>query len=363
MIQCQVVTAVPKFAYVTNSASNTVSAYTIGAASGVLTYQGTAQTGSKPYSVTVEPGGRFAYVANLDSHTISAYSIDASSGVLTAIDANGIVAGTTIATGTGPISVTVHPSGKFAYVVNGVAGSALSGDSISAYSINVTTGALSAIDADGAPGTQATIATGSEPKAIAIDPTGQFAYVANYGSGTASHTVSAYTLDQTTGALTYVVSYTPGTGPTSIAIDPTGKFAYVANSTSDDVSAYTISASGVLTAAASGAIAAETAPRSVAVADTGSGMYAYVANAGSGTVSAYTIGASGVLTALTAGASAVAGATPVSVNVDPSGQFVYVANFDSNNVSVYSIGASGVLTAAASAVATEGRPTSVTTTQ
>jgi hypothetical protein len=59
-------------------------------------------------------------------------------------------------------------------------------------------------------------ATGTNPFAIAIDPTGQFAYVANEGS----NNVSAYTIDSTTGALSPMAGspFAAGTGPSSVAI-------------------------------------------------------------------------------------------------------------------------------------------------
>src|SRR5580698_9104200 len=55
----------------------------------------------------------------------------------------------------------------------------------------------------------------------------QFAYVANYDSAN----VSAYTINAKTGKLTPVAGspFGAGTEPEGVAVDPTGKFAYVAN--------------------------------------------------------------------------------------------------------------------------------------
>jgi DNA-binding beta-propeller fold protein YncE len=80
---------------------------------------------------------------------------------------------------------------------------------------------------------------------VAVDPTGKFAYVANQGDGT----VSAYTIDPSTGALKTITGspFTAGSGPHSVAVDPTGKFAYVANSGDGTVSAYSIGFNGALT--------------------------------------------------------------------------------------------------------------------
>ena len=61
----------------------------------------------------------------------------------------------------------------YAYVANNDA------NTVSAYVIDPSTGAWTALSGSAFP-------TGSQPSSIAIDPTGQFAYVANYGSNNVS---------------------------------------------------------------------------------------------------------------------------------------------------------------------------------
>ncbi len=58
---------------------------------------------------------------------------------------------------------------------------------------------------------------GSMPNSVAVDPTGQFAYVANYGSYSVS-AVSAYTINATSGALTPMTGspFAAGTNPYSV---------------------------------------------------------------------------------------------------------------------------------------------------
>jgi 6-phosphogluconolactonase (cycloisomerase 2 family) len=129
----------------------------------------------------------------------------------------------------------------FAYVVNN---SAAGIGSVSAYTINATTGALTPIA--GSP-----FAAGSDPSFVAVSPNGRFAYVA-ISSDAGIGAVSAYTINATTGALTPVPGspFAAGLAPTSVAVSPNGRFAYVTNSdfTANDVSAYTINAStGALT--------------------------------------------------------------------------------------------------------------------
>ena len=62
---------------------------------------------------------------------------------------------------------------------------------------------------------------------MAFDPTGKFAYVTNENG----MTVSAYTINATSGALTPVAGspFGTGNGPSAVAVDPTGRFAYVTN--------------------------------------------------------------------------------------------------------------------------------------
>jgi len=88
---------------------------------------------------------------------------------------------------------------------------------VSAFTIDANTGALTPV---GPP-----VATGGTISfSVTIDPTGEFAYVANFGS----NNVSAFTIDPRTGALTAVgVPVTSGASPSSLAVEPTGRFAYL----------------------------------------------------------------------------------------------------------------------------------------
>ncbi|TAG24225.1 MAG: hypothetical protein EAZ37_16770, partial [Burkholderiales bacterium] len=154
----------------------------------------------------------FAYVANAFTDNVSAYTINPSTGALTAVAGSPFTAGDT------PRSVTVDPSGKFAYVAN------LLDRNVSAYIINTTTGALTPVA--GSP-----FAAGNGPASVTVDPSGKFAYVANVSS----NNVSAYTINPTTGALTPVAGspFAAGDTPRFVTVDPSGKFAYVTNNGSD----------------------------------------------------------------------------------------------------------------------------------
>ena len=122
-------------AYVANSGSNDVSAYTISPTTGVLLAVAGSPfaAGTTPNAVTVSPNGQFLYVAN-GGGNVSAYTIASGTGVLTA------VAGSPFAAGTTPNGITIDPNGQFLYVANG-------GGNVSAYTITVGTGALVSLGA------------------------------------------------------------------------------------------------------------------------------------------------------------------------------------------------------------------------
>ena len=319
-----------KFAYVASEGcpdafTGNVSMYTIDPTTGALKSIGALMPGDwVSRSVTVDPSGKFAYVANsgnpdVSAGSISMYAINPTSGALIS---TGMTGGQCPAGPLGPcapVSLAVHPSGKFAYVLD--ESFAPTNISISMYTINAATGFL---------GFEGTV-TGGLANSVAVHPSGKFAYVTNPD-------VSMYTINVTTGALTLIGTIAAGLSPRSIAIDPSGKFAYVAISGSIEM--YIIDASmGTLTSI--GPIAAGTGPVSVAVDPTG--KFVYAVNSGSNDVSVYTINTStGVLTFVGARA---AGPSPTSIAITPSGKFAYVTNSGSNSVSMYSIdAATGALT-------------------
>jgi len=247
--------------------------------------------------------------------------------------------------GVGPTSLAVDPTGQFVYVANEGCPDAFAGN-VSMYTINPTNGTLTSA---GPP-----VTTGDfGPDSIAVDPSGKFVYVANWGEGNTEGSVSMYTINGTTGGLTSTGTIqapcepppSPGScAPWSLAVHPSGKFVYVANEsgfTPTSVSMYAINATtGVLTLI--GTVAVD--GRAVAVAVDPSGKFAYVADGGDNSdgskgvnVSMYTIdAATGVLTSI---GKVAAGLSPSSIAIHPNGKFVYVGNSGSNDLSIYTIDA------------------------
>jgi 6-phosphogluconolactonase len=339
-------TAVHYFVYVANQLGGTVSVYTLNTASGVLTEVAdspfaTVENG-QPRCIAIHPSGAVLYAAHGTSPgKISAYDIDQVTGALTPLEDS------PFATGAFPLSISVDPSGKFAYVVlNSTPGA------VHAYSIDqLTTASLGSLtEVAGSP-----FVSGDQPMTVLADPAGDFVYVVNNGG----NSVSGYTLNQTTGALTSTgPAAGAGTMPVAMAINSSGEFAYVTNLGDTDpghVVAFSINQdSGVLSPIA--AYDADVSPYSLAI--TPNDKFIYCANSGSNTISAYSINQStGALTAL--GDPIEVGVDPRSITVDPSGGYLLVAHAGENTLTSYAINATtGALTQAGS-ISTGNIPVSV----
>ncbi|PLP99519.1 lactonase family protein [Cupriavidus pauculus] len=202
-----------KFAYV--PFSTFLSMYSIDA-NGTLTSNGSLPLSSTSHWIAVAPNGKFAYISNYGDGTVQPYVINAD-GTLTAN-------GSPIATGAFPQPVTVDPSGKFVYVVNGNGA-----NQVSMFTIN-TDGTLAANGA---------ISSGlSWPGAVVVSPDSKFAYIP---SGT---TTLLYAINPD-GTLTANGTAASEHGP--VTFDSSGKLAYVTDSGSDSVWSYTVNADHTFT--------------------------------------------------------------------------------------------------------------------
>ena len=242
---------------------------------------------------------------------------------------------TTATAGTFPTSIAVNPSGQFAYVAN------TSDGTISAYTINSSGGELNSTCGI----SPLCPSTGKYPTAVTVDPSGQFVYLANMGD----NTISAYSIGST-GALTAIGNPNTigtGTSPAFITVDPSKQFAYVANEGSNSISIYTIDPTYGTLAASTTSIPTVTVgnnPTSVVTVLVGSSEFAYVTNTSDSTISAYSIDLSngGALNAIigspfNAGTSAGTLAYPTSIAIDPSGHFAYAINAGDVSIWAYPI--------------------------
>jgi 6-phosphogluconolactonase (cycloisomerase 2 family) len=204
-----------------------------------------------PQQSALDPTGSFLLVPESDHTKLDALWLDATDttdGALNKYAANQ----TTVPGNTHVWGVTFWPKGT---ATKGFAYASLENGQVAAYSYTNTsiaawqadnTGATSPLTLIGAPSD-----AGCSTAGLAIDPTGKWLAVANTtgtpaaGGNCSTSTggsVSWYTIDQTTGALTsggpdvILTGNTATPGPTRLQWDSTGKFLYVVNTTEGSVS-------------------------------------------------------------------------------------------------------------------------------
>lgn len=328
-------TNLPQYAYVVNDGDNNVSQFLIDA-SGMLSplSPATVAAGNLPQSLTIDPSQKYVYVTNLTDDTVSQFVIG-SDGALTPNTP------ATVATGRGPWALAVSPLGAWAYVVNST------DSTISQFSVSAS-GALVATAI-------APVATGATPWNITLSPDGKYAYVSNHGiAAPGGQTLSQYSIDASTGALSPLTPATIATAfpyPGGVTVDPTSAYAYVSNINGDTVSEYGIGADGTLTSLNPSSVPAGTEKVFLAFDPTGKFAYEtnYTVDVSNvvGTVSQYSVGIAGQLTPLMP-ATVTAGIGPGWIAFDPFGKYAFVVNLGNGTlpgtVSAYAIGSDGSLT-------------------
>ncbi len=227
-------------------------------------------TSAQPHSSAMDQNGEYLYVvAGHGASTLKAYRIDAGSGALTWIE------GQSFPVGTHAHHLAISPNNQFVYVASDGSGE------VHAFSRNTANGALTSVGTiTGLPGASAvvvdppstflfatytnavevftigtnggltritptsTFPTQSGPHSATMHPNGRFFYAANINPGT----ISVYSVDTTTGALTDIQSPAPTTGndPHYLVIQPNQRFLYSADAGSNQLSRFTINEDGTL---------------------------------------------------------------------------------------------------------------------
>jgi 6-phosphogluconolactonase (cycloisomerase 2 family) len=310
----------PKFAYVTNQGSKTISEWTINDTTGALTAVAASPIADTngPQIIAAAPSGAFAYVGN-SNNSVSEYKVSATTGALTAVTGSPI-------TGFGSVNgLIVDPSSSFLYVLDSAK------QVVDKYTINAKTGALTFLS---------NTATLAQARALALDPAGVMTVATN------ANTVQV-------GAGGSVTTTNP---PTAVAVDQSSQRIIVAEAASRTLLTFEIAWTGTLTQLSS----APTGNNPSAILAEPSGKYVYVANSGDGTISAYSLNNStGVLKQIGSSFKAAAGTDSLTTSND--GKYLYATDKTAGLVSIFKINATGTLTAAGSATAGTS-PTSIATT-
>jgi 6-phosphogluconolactonase (cycloisomerase 2 family) len=202
--------------------------------------------GDTPLGIAVDPASQLVFATAAFQHFLNVYKIG-SDGSLTSAGQ--------YSPGSGPYGVAVYPlggaTGGFVYTANSAA------NTISGFSYDGS-GNLTELT------TSPYYPANTQPEGIAIDPQGQYLYVANY----ADNNVTTFSIDSPSGALTVMGTVLTGhitttnPGPINVTVDPSGQFVYVVNYTDGSVSLFS-SKAGVLTLV--NTWATDQAPTSIAI--------------------------------------------------------------------------------------------------
>jgi 6-phosphogluconolactonase (cycloisomerase 2 family) len=269
----------------------------------------------------------YVYAALPSSNEIGIYREDPNSGVLVQL------ADSPYAAGNGVESVAVHPSKKFMYASNAA------DNTISLFTI-ATNGEITEVT----PRTN----SGSTPGILEMDPAGAFLYEADWGS----NSITVYSIDSSSGALTVVpnppgcqpsstvaCSFGIGIRPLNLKLNSAGSVLYVtgAGQPNGFILAFSING-GVLQSIGTFSSGGQS-PYGLFV---DSKSHLYVTNAApDNTIAEFAVGSIGTLTPIGSPIGQSNGVNPLSVVVDPSGTYLYVANEGSNNITAYTVASDG----------------------
>jgi len=164
--------------------------------------------------------------------------------------------------------------------------------------------------------------------AVACSARPLFAYAANSND----NTVSAYTLDPTTGAPTLIgTPLAVGHGPLSLVGDKAGKFVFVVDSNDNSVTTLAINSETGLLSVTGTPAATGTQPFNIA--RTPASTFAYTTNFSSNNLSAVSINAS--TGALTLVATMATGNDPLAITLNDAGTVAYIVNGVDSTVAAY----------------------------
>jgi 6-phosphogluconolactonase (cycloisomerase 2 family) len=269
------------------------------------------------YAVTASPSGSFVYAADFRGR-VYGYRVSRDDGTVAPVPGSPLVIGGQA------ITAAIDPQGRVLYVGNS------GNDSLYVFSMDGTTGALTAID--GSP-----FALGAVPAGIAFHPTAALAFISSAAQSAAGgggiHVFNIDPASARPGGEIAGSPFFPTLFGGALVMHPSGKFLY---DSAFGVHAYAVAPSGALTELAESPHAGAASDNSaIDIAVDPGGHYLFASSNSFGTVTAYGVdGTTGAFTGV-GGSPFDGGQMPYSVAVDRAGRFLYVGNDDADQVSVF----------------------------
>ncbi|MCY4187341.1 MAG: lactonase family protein [Bryobacterales bacterium] len=177
------------------------------------------------HSADFSADNRFAFFSDLGLDQVKVYRVDPDAATVAPHDPPGV----SVAAGSGPRHLALHPSGRSAYGLNELA------STVTTYDYDAAAGTLSVAQTAS---TLPAAFTGENYTAeICVHPSGKFAYASNRGHDS----VAIFAVDPATGRLTpQGRAATKGQWPRSFAISPDGRYLLVTNQNSGNIVVFAI---------------------------------------------------------------------------------------------------------------------------
>lgn len=184
------------------------------------------QKAPHPHWTGVSPDNRFAFIPDLGLDQVVVYRLDAKGSKLTA---HGSVS---LHQGAGPRHMRFHPNGRWAYVLNEL------DLTVTRCDYDAQTGKLVGREKVAAvPAAELAKEKAKSASEICVHPNGRFVYSANRGHDT----ITAYRVDEHTGALTVVErEFVRGATPRNFNLDPSGRWLLAGGQDSHTLAAFAV---------------------------------------------------------------------------------------------------------------------------
>ena len=201
----------------------------LGPAANVKQHEGSGpkeqQKGPHAHCIILDAAERHALAADLGADKVMIYRFDSDDHKLDPAKQPSVA----MQAGAGPRHLTLHPNGRYAYVINEL--------NSTMTTLKYSSGSLEVIDA------VSTLPAGYTETSycadIHVSPSGKFLYGSNRGH----NSIVVFAIDPRTGIPSLVEHVsTGGNWPRNFVIDPSGRFLLVANQRSDNVVVFRIDA-------------------------------------------------------------------------------------------------------------------------
>lgn len=202
---------------------------TLGMATEVKQHEGSSikeqQKGAHAHCIILDRSERYALAADLGIDKVMIYRFDTATGKLTP----GKQPSAELQKGAGPRHLTLHPNGKYLYVINEL------DSTMTAFAYSGSNGTLTHIDTVSTlPGEFSGVSYCAD---VHVSRSGKFLYGSNRGH----NSIVVFEIDPRTGKLkTLEHVSTEGDWPRNFTIDPSGRFLLVANQRTDNVVTFAI---------------------------------------------------------------------------------------------------------------------------